>query len=347
MQGLPAEERAAPAVGVKFDAAPRPRNTADGLGAKVPAHALSTPGPSAALGILYIIASALAFGAMAILARYAYADGVDTATLLALRFCIAAVCLFAIARWRGVALPRRHDLAAVALLGAIGYGGQSLTFFTGLTLAPAGLIALLLYLHPALVAVLAVLVLRERMTPAKLAALAIALAGMSLTVAPALVGAASQSSFPRLGAGAAFGVAAAAIYAVYIVVASRLGTRVRPLALSTVVVASAAVVFTVTAVVTGPQLPRSASGWLAIGGIALVSTVAAITLFFAGLERVGPTRASTLSTIEPVFTVLLAAALLGERIAVVQLAGGALILAAVVLLARAPALRLQRAERTV
>jgi drug/metabolite transporter (DMT)-like permease len=66
-----------------------------------------------------------------------------------------------------------------------------------------------------------------------------------------------------------------------------------------------------------------------------VSTVAAITWFFAGLKRVGPTRASTLSTVEPAVTVALAALMLDERIALVQLAGGALILAAVVLLARA------------
>jgi drug/metabolite transporter (DMT)-like permease len=69
-------------------------------------------------------------------------------------------------------------------------------------------------------------------------------------------------------------------------------------------------------------------------GIAIISTVAAIILFFAGLERVGPTRASVLSTVEPVCTVLLAAALLGESVAPLQLVGGALILTAVVLLAR-------------
>ena len=69
--------------------------------------------------------------------------------------------------------------------------------------------------------------------------------------------------------------------------------------------------------------------------IALLSTVAAITLYFAGLERIGPTRASTLSTLEPLVTVMLAAIVLGERIAPMQIAGGALILAAVVLLARA------------
>ena len=286
------------------------------------------------VGIAFVVASALAFGAMAIMARAAYADGVDTPTLLALRFSIAAACLYVVTRLRRVDLPSGRDLASVALLGGVGYGAQAGTFFTALTLAPAGIVALLLYLHPALVAVLAAMFLHERMTPAKLVALVVALAGMTLTVEPALAG--GIEGFPRLPAGVALGIAAAAIYAVYIVVGTRLTSRIEPLALSTVVTLSAAIVFVIVSAIAGPRLPQSSSGWLAVGGIALVSTVAAITLFFAGLARVGPTQASTLSTVEPVFTVMLAGLLLGERIAPVQLAGGALILAAVVLLARAP-----------
>jgi drug/metabolite transporter (DMT)-like permease len=191
-----------------------------------------------------------------------------------------------------------------------------------------------LYLHPALVAVLAALLLHERMTAVKLAALGVALAGMTLTVAPALTGGGTQG-FPSLPIGIAFAIAAAAIYAVYIITGTRLGARIAPLALSTVVVASAAVVFVVAAALKGPELPRTSAGWLAIIAIALVCTVAAITLFFAGLARIGPTQASTLSTVEPLFTVVLAATILGERIAPVQIAGGASILAAVVMLARA------------
>jgi drug/metabolite transporter (DMT)-like permease len=105
--------------------------------------------------------------------------------------------------------------------------------------------------------------------------------------------------------------------------------------MSTVVIGSAAAVFVITASIAGRQWPQSAAGWLAIVTIALVSTVLAITLFFAGLERIGPTRASTLSTLEPVVTVTLAAIVLGETIAPVQLVGGALILTAVIVLARA------------
>ena len=66
--------------------------------------------------------------------------------------------------------------------------------------------------------------------------------------------------------------------------------------------------------------------------IALVSTVVAVSAFFAGLRRVGPSEAAILSTFEPPVTVALAFAVLGERLSVVQLAGGALVLAAVVLL---------------
>ncbi|MEO8487032.1 MAG: DMT family transporter [Betaproteobacteria bacterium] len=281
-------------------------------------------------GIAYIVASACAFGAMAIFARYATLDGVDTATLLALRFSIAGVVLVVACLATRVAWPRGRDLATLVALGAIGYAGQAASFFTALTLAPAGLVALLLYLHPALVAVLAAWRGHERLARTTIVALAIALAGTALTVGPALAGG-SQATHP---AGIAFGVLAAMIYAIYIVVSTGVASRVDPLAMATVVIASAAVLFASVALFRGPAWPATATGWIAVTAIAIVSTVAAITWYFAGLKRIGPTRASTLSTVEPAVTVALAAIFLGERIAVVQYAGGALILVAVVMLAR-------------
>jgi drug/metabolite transporter (DMT)-like permease len=277
-------------------------------------------------GVAYIVASAVCFGAMAIMARFAYASGVDTTTLLALRFGIAAALLLAIALARGETWPRGKTLAMLVALGAFGYGGQAFTFFTALTLVPAGLVALLLYLYPALVAVLSALLLHERLSAAKLLALAVALVGTVLTIGPI-------SSVSPLGV--ALGIGAAAIYAVYIVAGSRLSARVAPRTMATVVIASAAAVFLVAAHIQGPTWPRTPAGWSAVLGIAIISTVAAIIFFFAGLERVGPTRAAVLSTVEPVCTVVLAAALLGETVAPSQLVGGALILTAVVLLARA------------
>ncbi len=286
-------------------------------------------------GIACVVASAVAFGAMAILARIAYASGVDTPTLLALRFSIAAAAMLALATARGAPLPRGATLGALVLLGAVGYGGQAFSFFTALTLAPAGVVALLLYLHPALVALLSAALLHERLTPVKRGALAVALAGTVLTVAPTLGAAPDAATAGGLAEGIGFAIAAAVFYSFYIIAGAWLGRRVAALPMSTVVIASAALVFAVGASIRGPAWPQSAAGWFAVLAIALVSTVAAITLYFAGLARVGPTRAATLSTLEPVVTVTLAALVLGEAIAPAQIAGGALILAAVALLARA------------
>jgi drug/metabolite transporter (DMT)-like permease len=58
-----------------------------------------------------------------------------------------------------------------------------------------------------------------------------------------------------------------------------------------------------------------------------------VSLFFAGLQRVGPTTASIISTAEPVVTVLLAFLVFGELLGPVQLVGGALVLGAVLMLA--------------
>jgi drug/metabolite transporter (DMT)-like permease len=62
--------------------------------------------------------------------------------------------------------------------------------------------------------------------------------------------------------------------------------------------------------------------------------VVAIVAFFAGLGRVGPARAAILSTVEPVITLALAVLVLGEPLGWSQAAGGALILAAILILQR-------------
>lgn len=284
-----------------------------------------------ASGIALIVGSAIAFGAMAIFARFAYASGVDVPSLLALRFALAAVLLAMLAGLRRVPRPRGRDMVVLVAMGGVGYASQSLAFFTALTLAPAGVVALLLYLYPALVAILGALFLREPLKLAGVAALVVALIGMVLTVAPAIGHAGSAHPL-----GIVLAIVSAVIYSIYIVVGTRVSTRVSPDAMSATVCAAAALVFVGAALVRGMHWPQSVAGWGAVGAIALVSTVIAITLFFAGLARVGATRAATLSTVEPIVTVVLGALILDERITPVQVAGGALILSAVWMLARTP-----------
>jgi drug/metabolite transporter (DMT)-like permease len=133
----------------------------------------------------------------------------------------------------------------------------------------------------------------------------------------------------------ALGIAAAVIYSAYILAGSRLTPQAGALPSSAVVMASAAAVFTVVALVQRPSFPSTPGSWAAVVAIALVSTVVAITTFFAGMERLGATDASTLSTIEPVVTVVLAWAVLDEGLSPAQVVGGVLVLTAVIVLARA------------
>jgi drug/metabolite transporter (DMT)-like permease len=205
-------------------------------------------------------------------------------------------------------------------MGAVGYVGQSLTYFTALTMASASLVALLLYLYPAVVTLLSALFFKESLTRWKISALLLALVGTALTVG--LTGTARVT-------GILLALAAAIIYSVYILVGSRIMPKTNALSASTTVITAAGVVYVGIVAVRGPVFPQTLLGWGAIVALVLVSTVIGIVTFFAGLERIGPSRASTLSTFEPVVSVTLAILVLGETISPLQVLGGILILVAV------------------
>jgi drug/metabolite transporter (DMT)-like permease len=97
-----------------------------------------------------------------------------------------------------------------------------------------------------------------------------------------------------------------------------------------VIISGAAVAFGLLAALNHQlALPVALSGWAVAVGLAVVPTMLAISLFLAGLPRVGAARAALLSTWEPVVTVGLAVLLLGDRMSPIQVLGGVLVLAAV------------------
>ncbi|MGI8686545.1 MAG: DMT family transporter [Acidimicrobiales bacterium] len=130
-----------------------------------------------ASGVGLIAVSAASFGAMAIFARLAYDGGADITAVLFLRFAIAAPCMAVLLRLRGQPWPRGRVLAGLVAMGGIGYVGQSLSYFTALTLASASLVALLLYAYPAIVTVLSAVLFGVRLTPVRIGAPVLALAG--------------------------------------------------------------------------------------------------------------------------------------------------------------------------
>lgn len=278
-------------------------------------------------GILLIAISAASFGTLAIFGRFLYADGLDTFTMLFLRFGCAALLMLVTLLVRREAFPRGKILLQLIGMGALGYVGQSFSYLTAIKYASAGLVALLLYLYPTFVFILSVIVFHEKVTWIKIVAIILALIGTALTVDPA--------------GGELFGIllaiAAALIYSVYIIVGTNVMKHVSVVQSSAVIFASAGAVYGVLMAVNGVHLPSTNSGWINIVGIVLVATVIPVVTFLAGLDRIGPTNAAMLSTLEPVVTVLLAAWIFGERLQSIALFGGGLILIAVIMLTRGEA----------
>jgi drug/metabolite transporter (DMT)-like permease len=290
-------------------------------------------------GTLMCLGSGAAFGAMAVFGKLAYANGANVATWLSVRFGLAAALFWALVLTTGgareVRALGRRDVGVGLALGACGYALQAGCYFAALERIDASLLALLLYTFPAIVAVAAVALGRERINGRRLTALALSSGGLALVVAGAGAGA-----LDPLGAG--LGLGAALVYSAYILVSERIAGRMRPHVLAAFVCTGAAVSLTLGSALLGELRPGelTLAGWGWLSCLVVISTVASISLFFAGLRRVGPTTASILATVEPLVTVLLAFLIFGETLGAVQVAGGALVLAAVVVLqARRPPLR--------
>jgi drug/metabolite transporter (DMT)-like permease len=279
------------------------------------------------VGLGLCVLSAAGFGSLAIFGKQAYAGGLGVVGVLAIRFALAAPLLVGLALAAGRSLGLGRPVAVRLLaLGGVGYAIQATLFFNALARIPAGMAALLLYLYPALVTAGAVALGRSRLDRATVAGLALSLAGIALVLG--LPG-------ERLDAvGVALGLASACWYTCYILVGEYLLRGVDPLAASAYVSSGAACSFLAAAAVVGGRglVGATPSAYAAGAAMAVVGTALAIAAFLAGMARVGSAWASIASSFEPVFTVALGVAVLGDRLGPGKVVGGLAVVAGAVLL---------------
>jgi len=283
-------------------------------------------GSSQAAGTVLVLLSAVAFGTLAIIAKLAYRAGLVPAQLLSLRFLLAAAGMLIVSLAVGqnpFRLPPRKILALLAM-GAAGYFGQSTTFFFALSALPASLTELVLYTYPAMVVAAGWLIFRQRVPRLQLAALVGSFVGVVL-----LVGAISLA----FGWALLLAIASPLLFTAYILVGARVMAGVPGVAAGTLSILGTAVSWTLVALFTGTlKAPSGGAQWLAVLAIAVIPTMFAISAFLAAMPRIGAARTALLSTVEPVVTVVLAFALLGDRFAPAQVLGALLVLGSVVLL---------------
>lgn len=275
-----------------------------------------------------VLGSATAFGTLAIFAKLAYASGLGTEQTLAFRFLLAAIGMVALAMVIGQnpLRLRRNQLITLFALGGLVYTGQSLTYFIALRSLPASVVVLIAYIYPSLVVVAGWLFLHRSVSSWHWVALAGSFGGVAMLVGGAKFGLSWALAWPILLA-----IASPTIYTGYILIGERVMSSVPAVAASAVITSGAALAFCLLAAFNHELAPpRNASGWAVGVGIALFPTMVAISLFLSGLPRVGAARAALLSTWEPVVTVLLAVAILGDRLTILQVFGGVLVFVAVI-----------------
>lgn len=290
------------------------------------------------LGAALVALAAVCFATLGPISRYADAAGVGALALVTWRAALGATTvggLVAAQRLAGFGtvrslrtIPRRQ----LALIGAAAVANciLNLAVFVAFLRISIALALLLFYLYPAYVALVSVVFFRERLDPLRWLALGLSLCGTVLVV----TGAGDVGELDTVGL--LLAVAAGVAQMVYVLLARHGFNAVPGPQAAMLTMAGAAVVYVAVSVAIGAStLVAPLASVEALWPVLLAGTIGAglpTTAYVLGIRRLGAPRAAILATLEPVLGVALAAVLLGEQPALMQVIGGVLILAAAVVL---------------
>jgi len=277
-----------------------------------------------------VVGAACCWGVMATVAKLLFRDrGVDPMILVVVRAYLATLTLFlalTLLQPARLRIERKH-LGAAFLIGVAGLGLNNLLYFEALHLTSVATALLLQYQAPVLVALYTVLVQRRPLRGRIVLALALALAGCALVVR-----AYDLEVFRPNLLGVLAGLGTACTFAFYILACRAALRTLDAWTLLTYAYLSASAVWTVVL----PPWRLFGYGfdlgiWTAFLAIATIGTVVPFGLFISGLRFLPPTQAGIVSMLEPVVATAVAYLLLGEILIPLQILGGVLVLAGVVM----------------
>jgi drug/metabolite transporter (DMT)-like permease len=272
-------------------------------------------------GVLLVLLAGAGFGANAIFAKLAYSAGVTVGTFLTVRFCLAAIVFWLLLRPRFA----RGEVAPGLLLG-LAYCGQSAFYFTAVSMQDASATSVFQAVTPAIVAVAAVVIGRERPQFRIFAAVLVAVAGTAMV---ALFSTSSVGTVVPLGV--ALAVAASIWYSGYLLVGDRVVGSTDPLRLGCLIATGGGIGFLVgTSVIGQLRFDFQPIGWVYLAASAVVATVISVTAVMAGMKRIGPSLTGILTTFEPVATIVYAFIIFNERFTPLQAVGAGLVISAVI-----------------
>lgn len=274
---------------------------------------------------LLIILSALSFGSISVLTVLITAAGVPLLTAMAWRYVLGVALLAVVARPGRLRTIPKQRIVQLLVIGGCGQALITYLSLRALEYIPVGPLAFLFYTYPAWVALLAALRKTEKLTPVRVIALTLALAGVTI-----MVGTPTEKLHP---VGVMLALGSALLYSAYLPALEHVQEGVPAIFATILLIAGAAFTFVIAALLMGElYLPSSVVVWTEIFVLALVSTVIAFLTLIKGLAVLGPVRTAIIATVEPFFTATLGVLVLGNQLSVSTLLGGILIAAAVLLI---------------
>ncbi|SHN49481.1 DMT family transporter [Desulfitobacterium chlororespirans] len=273
-------------------------------------------------GYLLIILSAVFYSTLGILGKFIYNTGIEMSLVIVLRL-FATVILLGLF----LLITRKEPLltfSRAVLFQGIFFVATAITFFLAVKYLSAGLATVILFTHPALVAVLAVIFYHEKIGAAQIAGLILALLGLFF-----ISGLCIESSTALSPLGLILSVLSAVVYGIYALLGQRV---VKTDGIWTITFTISLMGLVISALI----FPYNLSALLSITpyqlflgfAMAFLGTILPVVLFLKGVQKIGSLVGTLISIIEIPFALILAYLLLGEVLTSMQVVGTLLILIA-------------------
>lgn len=280
---------------------------------------------------LFIAVSGILYGFLGLLGTLSIESGFSIATMLFWRFFIAGVWMsfFVIKRYithRELQQIDKRALFFTFLLGALGYAGSSGFYFVASQYTGTGLAMVIFFSYPMFVAFASWVLYRYTISSVTILLLLMTFVGLFL------LGNSSAHQFSKIGI--VFGLLSAGCYVFYVLGSKQISSISLDTALLTTMVSfGCALIFLIISLLSHQfAFPHLLKNWASLLALAILSTALPIQFMLKGLQHVSSTRASIISVLEPLVTVLVGVVLLHESISPLQLTGVMIILVSILLI---------------
>ncbi|NMA69955.1 MAG: DMT family transporter, partial [Desulfitobacterium sp.] len=261
------------------------------------------------LGLAYIFLAGLAYGIMPIWAKLAYMTGLSAYQVLFLRGFIGACFLFIFIRGKKTSLKvEKSRIGSLLFVGSVGYTAAIITLYLSYSYINVGVATALHYSFPVVVMVLALIFYKEKLYPRKLLALILAVMGVYLMTA--------VGSIDLDRTGVILALISAITFAIYVLGVAHpsikgIDSLVLAFYLSLI---SAGITFMIILGKGEWPIDLTGKGFLYVLLLGFFCTALALLFLNRGIQIVGPSTASILTTMEPVISIVAGMIILEEKV---------------------------------